>query len=66
MDFDDFFDDFDWKDGVLIGSFFDYMTEDEFDEERRRKKMKRRRPSNPDDLDWQDLDDEDYPDEDDY
>lgn len=29
MDFDD---DFDWQDGIVIGGFFDYMTEQEAEE----------------------------------
>lgn len=31
------FDDPDWQDGVIIGSFFDHMTEEEAEERRRRK-----------------------------
>jgi len=37
-------DDFDWEEGVVIGGFFDYMTDqDEADGKRRRKK----RPDDP-------------------
>lgn len=31
------FDDPDWQDGVIIGGFFDHMTEEEAEERRRRK-----------------------------
>ena len=31
------FDDFDWKDGVIIGSFWDYISNDEKEEEKRRR-----------------------------
>jgi hypothetical protein len=32
------FDDFDWEDGVVIGSFFDYMVDQKEADEKRRKK----------------------------
>ena len=52
---DDFFDDFDWQDGVVVGSFVDYMTEEEKREERLRRLLERDLPEdydpifNPDD-----------------
>ena len=47
MDFDDF-DDFDWEDAVVVGSFVDFMTEEEAEDERRRRKLERKM-LNPDD-----------------
>jgi hypothetical protein len=35
---DDLFDDFDWEDAVVVGSFVDYMVDQEESEEKRRKK----------------------------
>ena len=32
-------DDFDWEDGVIIGSFVDYMVDQEEEDEKRRKKL---------------------------
>ena len=49
-------DDFDWEDGVIIGGFFDYMTEQEEEVERRRKKLERK--LNPDNSDRDDEDDD--------
>ena len=52
---DDFFDDFDWEDGVVVGSFVDYMTEEEKREEQLRRLLERDLPEdydpifNPDD-----------------
>ena len=43
-------DDFDWEDGVIIGGFFDYMTEQEEEDERLRRKLEREM-SNGDDSD---------------
>ena len=58
MNFDDFDD---WEDAVVVGSFFNEMMEEE-SEEQWRKGKKRDIPSNPDDVDSQDLEDdpEDY------
>jgi hypothetical protein len=33
------FDDFDWQDGVIYGSFADYMVDQEEEDEKRRKKL---------------------------
>ena len=38
MSDDDFFDDLDWTDAVIGGSFIDYMTEEEKREENLRRK----------------------------
>ncbi len=57
MDFDDF-DDFDWEDTVVVGSFVDFMTEEEAEDERRRRKLERKM-LNPDDSDWCEEDEED-------
>jgi len=52
---DDLFDDFDWTDAVIGGSFVDYMTEEEKHEERLRRLLERDLPEdydpifNPDD-----------------
>ena len=52
---DDFFDDFDWQDAVVVGSFVDYMTEEEKREERLKRLLERELPEdydpifNPDD-----------------
>ena len=47
MDFDDF-DDFDWEDAVVVGSFVDFMAEEEDEDERLRRKLERKM-LNPDD-----------------
>ena len=47
MDFDDL-DDFDWEDAVVVGSFVDFMTEEEAENERQRRKLERKM-LNPDD-----------------
>ncbi len=47
--FDDFFDDdFTWQDGVIIGSFADYMVDQENEEEEREKNLRRWRERDPD------------------
>jgi len=52
---DDLFDDFDWTDGVIGGSFVDYVTEEERREEQLRRWLERELPEdydpifNPDD-----------------
>ena len=57
---DDFFDDFDWQDAVVVGSFLDYMVDQEkLDEEEERRRRRKHDPDydpifNPDD-------DEPYP-----
>ncbi len=53
---DNFLDDFDWEDGVIIGGFFDYMTEQEEEDERLRRKLERKM-SNGDDSDRDDAED---------
>lgn len=56
---DDFFDDFDWEDAVVVGSFVDFMTEEEAEDERRRRKLEGEMSTNPDDCDDCDEHDED-------
>ena len=50
------FDDFDWEDGVIIGSFSDYMVDQEKEDEKARKKLEREmfgpdEPEKPDEED---------------
>ena len=57
---DDFFDDFDWQDAVVVGSFVDYMTEEEKREERLRRLLERDLPEDYDPI-FNPDDDEPYP-----
>ena len=46
------FDDVDWEDGLVIGSFFDYITDqEELDEERKRRRKGRDETDTEEDID---------------
>ena len=55
------FDDFDWEDGVIIGSAVDYMVDQEEEDEKRRKKLEQDADYDPMDDFEEDIDKEEDP-----